>query len=215
MKSFLTITSPADDLTLLSIAEMRAAVGVADGSQDATLQRLSAQAAASIMSECNIAIGTGAEPTLKQETLTQTFYQVYRQDMILDRRHNIEITSITENAVLLDAADYMVDPESGIVTRMQDDIPTCWAAQKVIVVYKAGFEIVPSDLKQAAGDFLRAMLGESIRDPFVKGERVNIPGIEERETSYWVGSVPGQSSEGAVPDIVSGQLKRFRNFNLG
>lgn len=215
MRSFLTITSPADDLTLLDPAEMRAAIGVTDATQDTALQRLSAQAAASIMAECHIAIGAGGEPTLKQETLTETFYKVYREDLVLARRHNVVIISLTEDGVLLAAADYMVDPESGVVTRFIDDVPRCWSAAKIIVVYQAGFETVPSDLKQAAGDFLRAMHGESTRDPFVKGERVNIPGVEERETSYWAGSLPGQSSEGAVPDVVSGQLKRFRNFLLG
>jgi hypothetical protein len=215
VRSFLTVATPADSLALLSIAEMRAAAGVTGNLQDATLQRLSAHAAAKIMSHCNIAVGGGAEPTLLKETLVQTLYSVCVDQLILDRRHNVVITSVIQDGQTLTAADYMADPESGLVTRLSNDAPIAWRAAKIIVTYTAGFEDVPGDLKQAADDYLRALMGESLRDPYVKGQRTNIPGVEEVETSYWVGSVPGMSSEGAVPDIVAGSLKRFINPNIG
>ena len=54
-----------------------------------------------------------------------------------------------------------------------------------------------------------------MRDPALKSEVVDIPDVERTEKSWWVGSVPGQSNEGAVPDVVSGQLKRFRHLAIG
>lgn len=215
MRSVLTVTNPASDLALLTIAEMREAAGVTGSEQDVKLTALGQRIAASITSECNIAIGNGGEPTLRQETLTETFYLDWEAELILARRHNIAISSIVSDAVAVDGSDYLVDPESGILTRLSDDIPIGWDAQKIVVVYQAGFATVPGDLQQAAMDFFRSAWLEQGRDPLVKSERTDIPGIMERETAYWVGSVPGQSSEGAVPDIVAGQLKRFRNPGHG
>ncbi|TJV51152.1 MAG: hypothetical protein E5Y01_16325 [Mesorhizobium sp.] len=214
MRSFLTVTSPAADRTLLTIAEMCAAAGVTGNGSDADLQAMEAQNAASIMAECDIAIGAGAPPTLRKETLTETIYQAYGESLILARRHEIAINSIVEDGVTLLNTDFQVDPESGVVTKLCDDYPVCWSAKKIVVVYDAGFETVPGDLKKVAADFLRSTWLEKSRDPLVKSERVKVEGVDETEKQFWVGSVPGQSNEGAVPDIVAGQLTRFRNYRV-
>lgn len=215
MTSFLTITAPAASLALLSIAELRAAAGVTGTDQDAELVALGLRVAASIMSECNIAVGVGGEPTLWQETLTETFYQACGEKIILSRRHNVQITSVTADGATMDADNYLVDPQSGILRRLCNDLPIKWDRRKVVVVYKAGFTQIPGDLKQASIDFVRFSWLESKRDPALKSEVVDIPDVERMEKSWWVGSVPGQSNEGAVPDVVSGQLKRFRNLAIG
>ncbi|MER9814291.1 hypothetical protein [Mesorhizobium sp. M0129] len=219
MRSFLAITEDAGDLALLSIDELRAAAGVTGGSQDTTLTALGLRIASAITAECNVAVGASAdgfEPTLKQETLTQTFYQVGADELMLARRHNVAISSLVEDGDTLTADDdFMVDPESGLVTRLSSNCPRRWCARKVVVVYKAGFETIPGDLKQAATDFFRYAYLESTRDPALKSEVVDIPGVERTERAWWVGSVPGQSFEGAVPDIVAGQLKRFLNPAIG
>lgn len=219
MRSFLAISEDAGDLALLSIEELRAAAGVTGGGQDTTLAALGLRIASSIMAECNIAVGSsteGVEPTLKQETLQETFYQVDVEALMLARRHNILITSLVEDGTTLVADDdFMVDPESGLVTRLSSDCPRRWCARKIVATYKAGFETIPGDLKQAATDFFRLAYLEAGRDPALKGEVIDIPGVERTEKTWWVGSVPGQSSEGAVPDVVAGQLKRFRNFAVG
>lgn len=209
----LTVTTPATSLALLTEAERRTAAGVSDGSQDAELLALDLRVAASIMSECNIAIGAGSEPTLLRETLTETFYWPNRCDLVLSRRHNIAITSITvdTDAPLVAVTDYRVNPESGILTRTSSGYPFSWSGQAVVVVYQAGFATVPPELKQAATDFFRAAFNESGRDPFVKSESIEVVGIDTVRRDFWIGSVPGQSNESAVPDIVAGQLKRFRN----
>lgn len=216
MRSILTVTTPANDLALLSIEELRATAGVSDDSRDIELTALGLSIAASIMSECNIAVGIGGEPTLLQETLSETFYSPRGCELILSRRHNVAIASVTEDdALLVVNDDYLVNPESGLLSRQSSAYPSHWCARTVVVVYQAGFATVPADLKQAATDFFRATLAERSRDPFVKSKSVEAPGILSESTDYWVGSVPGQTSEGPVPDIVSGQLKRYRNFPIG
>lgn len=213
MHSVLVVTTPASDLSLLTQAERREAIGVTDSSQDVKLAALDLRLAAAIMTECDIAIGAGAEPTLRRETLTETFRHVDVAELVLSRRHEIEITSLVEDGVAQTVdVSFIVHPESGIATRLCDDRPRRWCAAKVVVVYKAGFVTVPGDLKMAAMDFMRLAWAEKKRDPSLKSEVIDIPDVRRVERGYWVGSVPGQSNEGAVPDIVAGQLTRFRNM---
>lgn len=211
MKISLVVTSPASDLQLLTIYEMRAAAGIVGATQDPDLQAHGLKVAAAISAECAIAVGAGAEPTLKQETLTETFRAVDAPVIVLSRRHNIDIASVTMNGTVLDETEYEVDPEGGLLYRLCNDTPVRWCARKVDVVYDAGFATVPSDLKMAAIDFFRLSWLEKDRDPSVKTEEVEIPGVERVKTDYWVGSIPGEASEGAVPDVVAGQLRRYRN----
>lgn len=219
LRPSLTVTTPAASLALLTVAERRAAASLTDGSQDAKLETLDLSVAAAIMSECNIAIGAGGEPTLYRETLTETFYWPYWPnrpnscDLVLSRRHNIAITSVTvdTDAPLVVNTDYRVNPESGILSRVNSGYPISWWGQTIVVVYAAGFVTIPADLKQAAIDFFRAAFNEAARDPFVKSEEIDVVGVDKVVKTYWIGSIPGQSNEGPVPDIVSGQLKRYRN----
>ena len=219
MRSTLVVTTPASSLQLLTIEEMRAAAGVAEGdsSKDVLLQARGLAIAAAIMSECNIAVGNGADPTLLQETLTETFYHVHTRELLLSRRHNIEIVSITGDGIPLDAAEWQVESESGFLHRLwaEDGRPRGWSASKLVVEYKAGFVTPPGDLKMAAMDFYGAVSQGAGRDPLVKSETHEIPGMETVTKDYWVGSVPGGATEDAVPDVVSGQLKRYRNSEWG
>jgi hypothetical protein len=217
MHSVLVVTSVAADRSLLTQDERREAIGVTDSSQDTRLAALDLRLGAAIMAECNIAIGAGGEPTLLQETLTETFRHIEAPELVLSRRHKVAITSIVEDDVTLTADDdFVVDPESGIVTRLCNDWPRRWCAGKVAVVYQAGFasDAIPGDLKQAAMDFMRLAWAEKDRDPSLKTEMVDIPDVERVERGYWVGSVPGLSTETAVPDVVAGQLARFRNMGV-
>src|SRR4051812_30265352 len=188
---------------------MRVAAGLeaTDATQDTALNARGLGIAAAIMSECNIAIGNGSDPTLLQETLTETFFHVHKKELILARRHNIEIVSATADDVLLEGEECVVESEPGFLYRLwlQDGCQRGWCARKITVVYKAGFTTVPGDLRMAAIDFFAAVTQASGRDPFVKSESREIPGIETIRKDYWVGSVPGSATEDAVPDIVSGQ----------
>lgn len=216
MQRTLVVTTKATDLTLLSVAERREAAGLdsADASKDAALLALDQRVAAAIAAECKIAIGSGGEPTLKKETLTETFYGANVDRLVLSRRHNVAISSLTDCGTALVDGDYIADPEAGIVTRIRCDRPARWQGSKIIVVYDAGFDTIPGDLKFAAMDFFRLAWLEKNRDPALKSREVDVSDIQRIKEDYWVGAVPGQSLEGAVPAIVAGQLVRFRNSLL-
>lgn len=210
MRSTLAVTTAAADLHLLSADERRSAAQVSGSASDTVLDAMSLNVSAAIMAECNVAAGAGAEPTLKRETLTETFYSVSCCDLALARRHDVAITSITENGTVLAASDYLVDAEAGLLARLEGDLPRRWCASKVIVVYQAGFATVPADLKLAASEYIRSVWRAKDRDPLVKAERTTIPDVRETERQYWVGAVPGET-DGAVPEAIGGKLKRYRN----
>ena len=216
MQRTLVVTTKATDLTLLTPEERRAAAGLVDGdaSQDTALEMLDQRIAAAISAECNIAVGSGSEPTLKQETLTETFYGVHAESLVLARRHNAAISSLSDCGSELESANYIVDPESGIVTRLRSDRPSMWRSPKIVVVYQAGFETIPGDLKSAAMDFLKSLWLGKDRDPFLKSDRTEITDIMLQQREYWIGAIPGQQNDGAVPEVVAGALKRFRNHRI-
>lgn len=209
---FLVVTTPADDGQLLTIEEMRVAAGLAgdDDSRDEELEAIGISVAADICSECNVAIGQGAEPTLLQETLTETFEFVRSPTLRLSRRHEVEIASITIDDEAADAESYRVDPEAGIVSRKASADERGWIGTEVVVVYKAGFTEVPASLRQEALDRFTAQLTAEERDPYIKGETVDIPGVESRRVDYWAGDLPGTSSNGGASQL-SPALKRFLN----
>lgn len=211
MRSTLQIMTPAANVALLTIEEMRAAAGVSGNSQDAVLQIRGAAVTQAIMTECNIAVGAGAPPTLMQETIKETFYETRRvRDLVLARRHNVVIESAAIAGADIDVEALVVDPEAGIVGRLAG----YWSGSKIEIVYTAGFEEVPADLKAAALDAFRSASLSSTRDPFVKGETREIPGLETVRKDYWVGNMPGNSTADAVPAVVTGQLSRYRNSSL-
>lgn len=217
MRSRLVITTPADSLQILTLTELRAAAGLAedDTSKDTDLAALGLRVAAAIAEECNIAVGAGGEPTLIEETVTETLWGVSTDAIYLSRRHNVDITSVVEDGTTLTAdTHYMVDPESGRLDRFDSDCPRRWCASKVVVVYTAGFspDAIPETLRQAAIETAAGLWTEAARDPYVKGQTVRVDDIEEIRTDYWSGSLPGQADGGLVPAAAAGNMKRYRNI---
>lgn len=207
MISILTISSAAADRAVLTEAELRAAAGLAagDGSRDAELAEAGLRGADIISQHCLVA-GDGLTPvTLLRETLVETF-RLRRAvaPLILSRRFLGEVT-VVEDGTTLEASDVAIEASAGLLTRLRDDQPCSWTAEKIVVTYQAGFATVPSALKEAATKIVRLNLSAVARDPLVKRERVDVPGVEETETEYWVGPVTG----GAIPADVQQLLAPY------
>ncbi|SER57805.1 hypothetical protein [Rhizobium sp. NFR03] len=214
MRGILQIVTPATELALLTPEERRVAAGLrtTDVSQDALLEAMDLRVAAAICAECNIAVAAGSAPTLLQETLRETFRGIRGEDLLLARRHEVEIVSLDVSGSVLTASDHYVDPEAGIVRRLYDDRVVSWGSGKLVVTYKAGFAEVPADLKMAALDFFRFAWLERARDPSLKSEEIDVPDVMRTKRDYWVGAIPGRAGEAAVPPVVAGQLIRYRNL---
>jgi hypothetical protein len=208
----LVVTVPAADLSLLTVQERRAAAGVSDDTHDAELAAMDLRVAAAIAAECNIAIGSGGDPTLRRETMSETFRGVRSDCIVFARRHEIEVTSITVDGVELDDDEYEIDPESGILRRLNGDYFIEFCATKIVAVYEAGFDTVPTALKGAAIDCLQSYWARGKIDPSIKTYEDDVEGIGRVRTDYFAVSATGNYAQSAgIPDIAIGQLKRFRN----
>lgn len=204
----LSVTTAAGDPNLLSVEEMRAAVGVTGSGSDAALLILNGRVSRAIAAHCRVASAGIAVPTLRQETLTETFRTgMSREKVILSRRPIVSVTSIVEDGETLTGADYEIDPSSGILTRLEDDEPACWSWSKIVVVYVAGWATVPDDIKLAASKLASEIYTVGTRDPNLK--RVEVVGVEERE--FWV----SPSSDPLISAEVDALLAPYMNIWLG
>ncbi|PZU87342.1 MAG: hypothetical protein DI527_18885 [Chelatococcus sp.] len=213
----LVVSTAADDPLLLTIEQARVAAGLAadNASQDPALAALNERVTAEICSALRIAAGTGGVPTLRRETLTETLRDVVGPDIILARRHEISITSVIRDGLALDAGDYEVSSEAGLLTRLINDRPAAWCASKLVVVYQAGFEDLPVDLVAAAGDLLRMRQSETTRDPLVKRTQVRVDGLDDVTTDFWVNAGGPETVSGGIPGAILSRLSRFRNWPVG
>ncbi len=163
----LIVTAPAPDRTLLTIEDLRAAVGVTDGSKDALLTRLGNQVAAGITSACHVARAGAQPPTLRLETLTETFRVshhhggLHGHELLLARRPIASVASVTIDRAALDASDYEADAAAGILRR----IDGAWHGRLITVVYDAGYATVPDDLAFAARQYVQLLYWQDGRDP--------------------------------------------------
>ena len=180
----LTIVTAATDRTLLTLPELRSAAGVADNSRDADLVQLGRYIAAAIARACRVATAPGVAPTLRAETITETIeLDGPRETLILARRPVTSVTTVTENATALTAADYRLDGEPGLLQRRSGTLPYAWMGRcDVVVTYVAGYATVPDELAFAARKFVTAEWQQAGRDPMLR--RRSIPGVSDME--WWV-----------------------------
>lgn len=198
----LVVTEEADDPTLLSIAELRAAVNVTDTSQDAKLTTLGKRVSSSIAKACKVVPGSSEFPlTLRLETLTETIRAgCYLQELFLSRKPIVEVTSVTEGGSLLSASDYEIDVDAGKLTRVTGNDLGRWLPGKIVVVYSAGWDVVPDDLKLAAAKLAQILWVEGSRtDPSLRSE--SIPGVIDQ--SWWVGPAEDPLMSAEIEDLLS------------
>ena len=204
----LSVTTAAGDPNLLSVEEMRAAVGVTGSGSDAALLILNGRVSRAIAAHCRVASAGIAVPTLRQETLTETFRTgMSREKVILSRRPIVSVTSIVEDGETLTSADYEIDASSGILTRLEDDEPACWSWSKIVVVYVAGWDTVPDDLKLAASKLASEIYTVGTRDPNLR--KVEVHGVDTRE--FWI----GPATDPLVSAEIDALLAPYMNVWLG
>lgn len=202
----LTISSPNTDRSLLTLAEIKSAVGVTDSSQDAELTLLAAYISAVITRQCQVPTAGVIPPTLRLETVTDTIRLSREQSgpLYLSRKPVVTFTLVSEAGVTLTASDYEADGHA--LYRLSAGERINWASGEHIITYSAGYDVVPYDLKFAAIRFAQAEYSQGVttsRDPMLKREV--IPGV--REVEYWVD--PSMTTkESVMPAEVIGILDR-------
>lgn len=217
MRQTFRVTSPAADLSLLTIEQLRAAAGLAsdDDSQDAELEPLGEAIAADIATACRTESDGVNPPTLKEETVVETFWNCDRADEVfLSRRFVSSVSAVSERETALTTDDYVLDAEAGMLRRVIGGRPWAWYTGDLSVTYVAGFATVPADLVAIATDLARHRLSAAAVDPLEKATTIEIPDVETRRVDRWVGAMPG-SNAGPVPADIVARLSRYMNVAIG
>lgn len=210
-----TVTTPAAERGLLTLAQLRAAVDAADTSQDGVLQLLGDRVGALIARHCRVP-GDGIHPpTLRRERLQQTFRHSggagpsgwapahgFRHTLILARRFVSAIVTVQEAGVVLDPANYELHPASGLVDRLTNDVLAYWSCGRITVTFEAGFDTVPDDLQLAASLLARALWSSRSRDPRLRREEV-----------YNVLTQEFFASDSALPEEVCSLLESYTHWS--
>jgi len=207
------VVSPASDRTLLTLAELRDAVGATDASLDPSLRALGNYITATLVSAARLRTDGATPATFRLESVRDTFRSVMsvpigrhryvahgEKTLYLSRKPIVAITSIIENDVALTSDDYVTNKSGAALTRLTSDIETCWPAGKIVVDYTAGYSMVPYDLKFAARRFVALIGQQADRDPLLR--RKVIPGVSEKE--WWV----EPAREVGVPPEIMDLLER-------
>lgn len=213
LETFITVQTPAVDRNLLTTAQLRAAIGISDSSQDATLAVLGARASAAISKACRVVQGGVTPPTLRKETIIETFRrtsywargswpfadsEAQRQNIILSRFPVVSVASVVVDGTTLDASEYELRPSDGVIVRLSGGQPTAWLNWKIVVTYDAGFETVPEDLALIASQMVQILWYQNNRDPNKKSEAVTGIGSHEWFGNPHAGDLVPPSLMGAL-----------------
>lgn len=192
------VTTPAAELSLLTLAELRAATGLSGQSNDAELMALGRGASTAIARRCCIVDDGVSPPSLLRETCTETLRWTGCGPIRLSRRPVTQIVSVTVAGALRDPGSYEIGSGRGLYS-LTSDTPNDWPAGRIVVVYQAGYPTAPYDLKLAATKLVTALNAEKARDPSLKRE--DIPGVLERE--YWVAPSDDPFLSKEIDDLIS------------
>lgn len=180
------VIQPAGDLNLLTIEELRVAVGLAstDDSHDERLETLGKRVSSMIAAACMVVKDGVSPPTLLLEGCVDSYRLKCAQEAIfLSRRPIYQMVSVTvAGALLTQDVDYEVDPASGKLMRLCGDNETWWQAGKTVVEYDVGYDPVPDDLKAIAAQLAGGYWADDGVDPMEK--KLSIPGVVDIER--WV-----------------------------
>lgn len=178
MRSILTVTT-AGTQEITTLETVKTALKITATTEDDLIALWIRQATAAIGGYCN--------RVFIEETVSEVFrsyggFQVDRRGgeqplsraLALARYPVSSIASITIDGTALTDADYELEPDTGLVNRLVNDIPVSWYGLKTTVAYTGGYAIadIPPDVERAAIMQIAAYRSAVDRDPAIKMERM-------------------------------------------
>lgn len=225
----LVVSSPAATTALTTRDRFKAAANITTTTDDDFIDTQIISISDQINTILGVAAATDGTRTIGRETLVETIrsdqndrygsrcviHQGYVA-LIPSRFPVVSITSITEDGVAVDAADYELDGVSGLIRRLSSDDPVDWSAGKIVITYVAGWLLpndtgrnLPYDLEDAAISMIRASRFSRDRDPALKSESF-VQRLYEYE--LFAGAA---TTGGSVPPDAMAALNRYRNIHFG
>lgn len=198
MQSILTVTMPATDYDLTTLANVKAELNITNGASDTVLGRYISSASQAAMQYCSRVF---AVESLSEQFLPGRSTPMIRsvvQPLQLSRWPLTAVASVTENTVLLAVGtDYLVDPASGQLSRISSNagFDRPWHTLPLTILYSAGYAEIPADLEDAVIRMVTKRFSAKGRDPTLK--QLNVPGVGEK--SWWIAT--GADAGNLTPDI--------------
>jgi hypothetical protein len=204
----LTFTTAPTETDLISLATVKAELGITDGAQDTTLSRYIAESSALIAKVC--ARGQGG--SFGKATVVETFRlrASQRRPLWLSHWPVTSITSIVADDETLTATDYELEDGRKLWRLDGDDVRTYWSPVKTVITYVGGYSLpngCPNDLAAQCLELVKLKYSAKGRDPLLKVD--DVPGVGRQE--FWVGSL----SDDGIPPDVSAALSNYTNFSFG
>jgi hypothetical protein len=220
MYSITTVIEPAETAALTTLERVKLELGIDNTDGDEILIVKIAEASSDIAVRC--------APTLRRETVTQTFYpdrwsecvsalrlRNYPVAAIIDRTveeiiemvpTDVLIPGVIVDGVGLDAAEYRFVPENGLLYRANFPWAFC---QSVAVTYRGGYLLpgqanrnLPASIEAACVELVSGYWHSRGRDPLVKSET----NFGVAEFQYWVGAV------GEAGDLPPGVMQKISPY---
>lgn len=201
--SILTVTVPATERDLCTLAAVKLELGISGSGSDAELGQRIAQASAAIESYCG--------RVFARETVQEVFRGVAADQLMLARFPVASITSVTVGDVVLDVADYELDADAGLLWPLSGDVRSVWCASKITVLYVAGYILPDTASPTLPADIQRACIIASASSHLDKGRNPSI----RSEGAQGVGQISFLDPRAGMeqfPPQVAAFLAPYRSF---
>ena len=208
------VVTPAASLSLVTVAQAKAALGIAaeDTSQDATLAQQIEATSRAINNWCDrIFVVQTYRDQLRNACGWYGEPLVVRQYPIVLDEGGEPLVTVSEDGGALDAALLEVYPEQGAVYRLDASMtPAAWGAALVVVDYTAGYAEIPPDVQGACLEWLAGRWHSIGHDPALRSE--TIPDLITQVYDSGAGS--SGSGMTAMPGGVRDWLAPYRIWSV-
>src|SRR5262249_40930765 len=178
MNRIVTVIAASNETALTTLERVKQELSISGSESDALLTRKIDEASSDI--EAHLA------RTFRRETLTETVWgnPGCAEYLVLERWPVVSITSVHVDDVLVPAAEYRLDPEAGILYRLDaSGYPCVWVwCKKVVIVYVGGYLLpgqtdsdLPPAVEAGAIALVQSFWLSRGRDPLVRSE--SVPGV--------------------------------------
>jgi hypothetical protein len=154
-------------VSLVSLADMKLALGISGTSEDSYLQRELDFMTAIVESYC-------ARSFEFQADVVESFYDLEECHLYLNRYPVSDIESIDVDGTLLDLTTIRKEPTAGRIYT-----PSILNAQKVDVTYDGGYVIIPMDIQRVVIDLVSSRYAnrDSTQDPTRRIRSESVPDV--------------------------------------
>jgi hypothetical protein len=204
---------PADSTNLLTLDQVKAALGITDTSQDANLNRMIDRTSSAINNYC--------DRIFVRQTYRDHFRHICnwsatgepirtRQYPIPTDPAGVPLVVVVEDGMAIDSTSIEVDIDAGTIYRLNGSgAAASWTGASIIVDYDGGYDTIPGDLQGAALDWIRIGQGAGARDPLLRSE--TIPDVISQT---WVTAVDLASASTSIPSSVRDSLWAYKYWTV-